>query len=86
MVVGAAVGGVLGAALLVSLGALAFMIKKRRDDQMAYQPATSSVMPASSTVVYSPGYLQQYSKPVQYPDGSYVPPQELPERSRHEMQ
>lgn len=86
-VVGGAVGGTLGAALLASLGALAFMMKKRRD-YMAYPPPSTAPTQGAqgSSMMHSPGYLEYYSKPAQHPDGSLVPPQELPERSRHEMQ
>lgn len=68
-VVGGAVGGALGAALIASLGALVFMLRRRRSE-------TSSPVKAMSTT-HSPGFLEYYSKPVQNHDGSYLPPQEL---------
>lgn len=83
-VVGGAVGGALGAALLASLGALAFMVVRRRKDDNI--PAYPAQVQGSSMVQHSPGFLEYYSKPAQHPDGSYVPPQELPVRARHEMQ
>lgn len=87
-VVGGAVGGALGAALLSSLGTLAWVMKKRKDsggsDPGAYQP-TAHYLNQASMASSSPAHMEQPVKSAQYYNG-WNNPQELPERSRYEMQ
>ncbi|KAG8166477.1 hypothetical protein KVR01_002166 [Diaporthe batatas] len=73
-VVGGAVGGVLGAALLASLGALMFVVKRRKDDS----PASPQYPAYPQSSAYPPvhGY---HVKPDQQ---NYPPAQELPGRER----
>ncbi|KUI66061.1 hypothetical protein VM1G_02101 [Cytospora mali] len=80
-VVGGAVGGVLGAALLASLGALGFMMKRRKD-----------TMPSPAAPEYAQvngGYYatETHPKPLQSPGMSYVsaPSHEVPAAVVHEM-
>lgn len=80
-VVGGAVGGALGAALLASLAALAFMSRRQRRSEPSHPMANAYPR-------HGPGFLEQYSKPVQNLDGSFVPPQELSAAGnapRHEL-
>ncbi|KUI57588.1 hypothetical protein VP1G_04867 [Cytospora mali] len=80
-VVGGAVGGVLGAALLASLGALGFMMKRRKD-----------TMPPPAAPEYAQvngGFYanESHAKPLQSPGMSYIsaPSHEVPAAVVHEM-
>lgn len=76
-VVGGAVGGALGAALLASLGALAFVLTRRKNAAVHEKDRVSTAQTTE--------FLEHHSKPLKYPDGTYIPPQELSNRERYEM-
>lgn len=85
VVVGGAVGGVLGAALLASLGTLAFVVKRRKDDSPASPKGLA--YPQSSTYPQSSASPQNWAPPVREyqvkPEQQiYTPAQELSGRER----